>query len=104
MREFWHGTGRAAARARRVRPGQPRPPAGGWAEGQHGLHEDIGLGLNDTEYAEAMRYASVPTDRERRAEELARVLNDPPPVPGSARAFAAQPAGGIRLVGPGDSN
>jgi hypothetical protein len=60
-----------------------------WAEGQHSLHEDIGLGLNDTDYAEAMRYASVPTERERRAEELARVLNDPSPVPGPAKAHAA---------------
>ena len=46
---------------------------------RRGLNEDIGLGLNDAEYAEAMRYASVSTERERRAEDLARVLNDPSP-------------------------
>jgi hypothetical protein len=29
------------------------------------------FGMNDTDYAEAMRQASMPSERERRAEELA---------------------------------
>jgi hypothetical protein len=52
-----------------------------WAEGQHDMWASTGVwngepahrfGMNDSDYAAAMRYASMPTERERRAEELAR--------------------------------
>jgi hypothetical protein len=43
-----------------------------WAEGQHALHADIAMGLEDTECAEALRFASVPTETERQAADAAR--------------------------------
>jgi hypothetical protein len=53
----------------------------GWAEGQHDMWASTGVwegepghrfGMNDSDYADAMRYASVPTERERQAGQAAR--------------------------------
>jgi hypothetical protein len=55
-----------------------------WAEGQHRLHADIGLGLDDAEYAAAIEAAGVPdaapaavddAEAARRLSEIREVLS-----------------------------
>jgi hypothetical protein len=52
-----------------------------WAEGQHDMWASTGVwegepahrfGMNDADYADAVRAAGIPTDRERLADEVAR--------------------------------
>jgi hypothetical protein len=52
-----------------------------WAEGQHDMWASTGVwegepphrfGMNDADYADAMRAAGIPTERERLADEAAR--------------------------------